>query len=471
MTSIRKREIKGGRRRRDSAEDGQDVARSNDEHEAEVLPSAVPSVEQRTTSPPSIPDSKPPVLPDFWDSFNTLYYFGVFLLIGVPIWWVTTTTTYSSLPHSQIAALSTFAQEKGLLRSHQLQDRTVTVVEPAQKWKTFWNLPPLTAVDIVFTLVNPSPEKLKVTWNIEESLTKHLDPVLSRFLPIANFTVSSQVVRYIDAQMAVGSDSETGKKTLTFREAAKIINSVESRLGASSSDKHVLNFIVYVPPPEQQPTTLVDADGAAVPTNAFITPRWGGVMLYTLHGAALPPSERHLVEIDVDSVTKVFLTQFFMHIGLIDTEQKYAANVDFEKDLDALLIKRMQLNVDDSISTLKSLSNLLGQMGNIAINGAVGRNIYEAVDAIKASKKSFAAKDFPGALAHSRRAWEKSEKAFYDPSLLEQLYFPEDQKFAIYVPLFLPACLPVVTSGVKWSMTFLKWRKFNQAQNTKQPLE
>lgn len=48
--------------------------------------------------------------------------------------------------------------------------QTMTVVEPAQKWKTFWNLPPLTAVDIVFTLVNPSPEKLRVTWNIEEGL-------------------------------------------------------------------------------------------------------------------------------------------------------------------------------------------------------------------------------------------------------------------------------------------------------------
>ena len=68
----------------------------------------------------------------------------------------------------------------------------------------------------------------------------------------------------------------------------------------------------------------------------------------------------------------------------------------------------MQLNVDDSISTLKSLSNLLGQMGNIAINAAVGRNIYEAVDAIKDAKSSFTAKKLRDALAHSRRAWEKS---------------------------------------------------------------
>ena len=190
MNSIRNR----GVRRRDSAEGSdytEDALHSNEEQEAELLPSIVPSV----ALPPIIPAAstlavKPPVLPDFWDSFNTLYYFSVFLLIGVPIWWVTTTTTYSSLPHSEIASLSTFTQEKGLLRSHHLQNKVgrtvifiienqwnhtsvfqaITVVEPAQKWKTFWNLPPTTAVDIVFTLVNPSPEKLKVDWNIEEGL-------------------------------------------------------------------------------------------------------------------------------------------------------------------------------------------------------------------------------------------------------------------------------------------------------------
>ena len=93
--------------------------------------------------------------------------------------------------------------------------------------------------------------------------------------------------------------------------------------GASSSDNHVLNFIVYVPPPDQQPMTLVDADGTPVPTNAFITPRWGGVMLYSLDKTASPSAERQSVDVDVEAVTKIFLTQFFMHIGLIDVSDQH----------------------------------------------------------------------------------------------------------------------------------------------------
>ena len=40
----------------------------------------------------------------------------------------------------------------------------------------------------------------------------------------------------------------------------------------------------------------------------------------------------------------------------------------------------------------------------------------------------------------------KAEAAFFDPSLLALLYFPDDQKYAIYVPYFLPVGLPILLS-------------------------
>ena len=85
------------------------------------------------------------------------------------------------------------------------------------------------------------------------------------------------------------------------------------------------------------------------------------------------------------------------------------------------------------------------------------------------------------------------EKAFFDPSLLELLYFPEDQKyvfivlhfkkcllfalslrlslrfcdfihrFAIYIPLFLPIGLPILGSLFK----AFKWIKAKRKQKPK----
>lgn len=49
----------------------------------------------------------------------------------------------------------------------------------------------------------------------------------------------------------------------------------------------------------------------------------------------------------------------------------------------------------------------------------------------------------------SKEAVTSSERAFFDPSLLHLLYFPDDQKFAIYVPLFLPVAVPILLSLAK----------------------
>lgn len=49
----------------------------------------------------------------------------------------------------------------------------------------------------------------------------------------------------------------------------------------------------------------------------------------------------------------------------------------------------------------------------------------------------------------SKEAATSSERAFFDPSLLHLLYFPDDQKFAIYIPLFLPLAVPILLSLAK----------------------
>ena len=55
----------------------------------------------------------------------------------------------------------------------------------------------------------------------------------------------------------------------------------------------------------------------------------------------------------------------------------------------------------------------------------------------------------------SREALEFSETAFFDQSLLALLYFPDDQKYAIYIPFFLPVGIPVIFS-LKTLFKFVK---------------
>jgi phosphatidylinositol glycan class S len=50
------------------------------------------------------------------------------------------------------------------------------------------------------------------------------------------------------------------------------------------------------------------------------------------------------------------------------------------------------------------------------------------------------------AFAYSQSSRSSGEKAFFDNSLLALLYFPEDQKYAIYIPLFLPIAFSFFSS-------------------------
>lgn len=75
------------------------------------------------------------------------------------------------------------------------------------------------------------------------------------------------------------------------------------------------------------------------------------------------------------------------------------------------------------------------------------------MNSIKKAHEELQSGKLQSAFMSARQAILASEKAFFDPSLLELLYFPEDQKFAIYIPLFLPISIPVILSLIqafKW---------------------
>lgn len=62
------------------------------------------------------------------------------------------------------------------------------------------------------------------------------------------------------------------------------------------------------------------------------------------------------------------------------------------------------------------------------INDDVGLAITDAYANIVETKHYLKQNNLTAAIAHARKAFESSEKAFFDPSLLALLYFPDDQK-------------------------------------------
>ena len=103
-------------------------------------------------------------------------------------------------------------------------------------------------------------------------------------------------------------------------------------------------------------------------------------------------------------------------------------------------------NILDSKSTLSSLAHLLSQIPNIVISEDIGDIVQTSVANIITGSDQLRLGNLRKSYSHSRKALELSETAFFDKSLLKLLYFPDDQKYAIYIPYFLPVGFAVILS-------------------------
>ncbi|XP_061246522.1 GPI transamidase component PIG-S isoform X1 [Bos javanicus] len=338
---------------------------------------------------------------------------------------------------------------------------------PEDKWSSDKRRPLKSSLgyEITFSLLNPDPKSHDVHWDIEGAVRRYVQPFLSALSAAGNFSVDSQILYYAVLGVNPRFDSASSSYYLAAHSLPHVINPVESRLGSSAASLYpVLNFLLYVPELAHSPLYIQDKDGAPVATNAFHSPRWGGIMVYNVDPKAYNGSQLPVrVEVDMMRVMEVFLAQLRLLFGIAQPQlppkclfwgPKSEGIMTWE--LDRLLWARSVENLATATTTLTSLAQLLGKISNIVIKDDVASEVYRAVAAVQKAAEELSSGHLASAFAASQEAVTSSERAFFDPSLLHLLYFPDDQKFAIYIPLFLPMAVPILLSLFK---IFLETRK------------
>ncbi|NXB36209.1 PIGS transamidase, partial [Eulacestoma nigropectus] len=312
--------------------------------------------------------------------------------------------------------------------------------------------------EITFSLLNPDPKSHTVDWDIEGAVNRYVKPVLDKLSLVANFSVDSQILYYAVLGVTPRYDKESSSFLLSAHSLPHVINPVEARLGSSAASLYpVLNFLLYVPERSHSPLYIQDKDGAPVSTNAFHSPRWGGIMVYNVEAPASPQASLPLhVDVDMARVMEVFLAQLRLLFGL--SREEVPAEFLLESpgnegladwELDHLLWAHTVENIATVSTTLTSLAQLLDKIGNIVIKDDVASEVYRAVASVQSAVTELSLGHLHAAFQASKEAVTSSERAFFDPSLLHLLYFPDDQKFAIYIPLFLPMAVPILLSLAK----------------------
>lgn len=115
-------------------------------------------------------------------------------------------------------------------------------------------------------------------------------------------------------------------------------------------------------------------------------------------------------------------------------------------EIDAIMGTLTMMKLHSTYTSLKSIDQ---QVMGIKIPKDVATTVQNSHDLALKSIEYMKTRRTYEAYTLANRAYELSESAFYDPSLLESLYFPDDLKYAIYLPFFLPLAYPILLSIVK----------------------
>jgi len=186
---------------------------------------------------------------------------------------------------------------------------------------------------------------------------------------------------------------------------------------------------------------------------SFIVPRWGGVIIYNPASTSttLPTKTLH-------NHLSVFRRQLNQLLGVPPLPPSLArtqTHTDItEWQLDALFRRRTRENVKDSRDALGSTTRLVDSITSLPVGKAVRDDVRGALDSLftlhLSSSEATAALLSPlDRLKLSAKALKLSSRAFFHPSMVGMLYFPAEHTYAVYLPLFAPALMPLVVALIK----------------------
>ena len=304
---------------------------------------------------------------------------------------------------------------------------------------------------ITFSLFSPTASPS--TWDIELALADYLVPLLESLSGISNFTVDTQVQLYATFSPSVHKpeyDPDLGVWSLREEDLSGFINAAEWPLSPSIGAGPTLNFVVYVPDPGNIPLVVNHSQASS-----WLIPQWGGVFIlntpYVATGGA---------------TTQFALSKEIIQPALLTFSHQLLSFLGCPQSPPSLPLQVQTLTRLRAASLLFSASSTMGSLARLTValpSIAIPETVSTAVDTTLAQLRSTcdALKDgrFNDALGNARVAEAEAEKGFFEKSMVGQVYFPDEHKVAVYLPLLGPIGVPLVMSGLKELKRAWTWFK------------
>lgn len=297
-----------------------------------------------------------------------------------------------------------------------------------------------------------TPSATPSSWDIEAALAEYLTPLLDSISVINNFTVDTQVQLHATFSPSVHSpeyDQEQAVWTLREEDLSGFINAAEWPLSPSIGAGPTLNFVLYVP--DQATTPLVVKGNQA---SSWLIPQWGGIfILNPANGTNSTTPPAVLSKEMIQPALLTFSRQILSFLGAPQSPPSLPLQLQTLKRIRAASL------LLSASSTMGSLARLTVALPSIAIPETVSAAVDTTLAHLRKTCEALKAGNFNDALEYARIAEAQAEKGFFEKSMVGQVYFPDEHKVAVYLPLLGPIGVPLVMSALKESRRlFATWK-------------
>lgn len=268
------------------------------------------------------------------------------------------------------------------------------------------------------------------SWDIEGALDEYIMPMLEVLKPIHNFTIDTQVQLYATP----GDQSEVLNKDIL----SSFINAAEWPLSPSIGGAPTVNFLLYVG------NQTIRLDGEPDMAQSWMIPQWGTVYLLSL-----PKTEAH---VSAATLKQPMLTFGGHLLSLLGTP----VTGSLPLRLSSLTRIRSTDLLLRASSSLGSLARLTEKLPSIAIPRSVADGVAKTLHHLEQACADLGG---VGGLTHARIAEQEVERAFFEKSMVGQLYFPDEHKIAVYLPLLGPISVPLIMGLITELKNWIARRK------------
>lgn len=290
---------------------------------------------------------------------------------------------------------------------------------------------------LTFSLFTPT--STPSAWDIEAALREYMNPILESFSSISNFTIDTQVQLYASFAPSIRQpefDADAKAWTIMKEDLSGFINAAEWPLSPSIGKGPTINFALYVPDHTQSPLFVQGSK-----ENSWLVPQWGGVMI--LNRESDETTSATLQKEALMPAMQVFSNQLSSLLGLPQTPASLPLRIS------TLTRVHTTSLIFSASSTLGALAQVYQKMPSIPVPDPVAQSVSLSLKQLQQACDHLRDGRFQDALEHARSADVEAEKAFFERSMVGQVYFPDEHKVAVYLPLLGPIAVPLVMAALK----------------------